>query len=165
MKHIKLFEEWLSEKKPHGVPKWNDSNSPDAEGRFSDLSIDDLADWLIKTRKGDLKKIVGSLNQQIIFKRNKHPAYAKKMEKTREKVYKKLDREDLLETKLVKSYGDFVTEKKSPYKEETLKKYKKEYNRGKKIPFGVKTSLIAQGMIPHEGGPDEGKKKKTELYD
>ena len=57
-----------------------------------------------------------------------------------------------------------ISEKKSPYNPETLSKYKKEYNQGKKIPFGVKTSLIAQGIIPHEGGPDEGKKKKTELY-
>ena len=66
--------------------------------------------------------------------------------------------------KLVESFEEFMSEKKSPYKQETLNKYKKEYNQGKKIPFGVKSSLIAQGMIPHEGGPDEGKKKKTELY-
>jgi hypothetical protein len=58
-----------------------------------------------------------------------------------------------------------VSEKKSPYKEETLQKYKKEYEEGKEIPFGVKTSLIAQGLIPHEGGPDKGKKKKTDLYE
>jgi hypothetical protein len=58
-----------------------------------------------------------------------------------------------------------VSEKESPYKEETLQKYKKEYEEGKDIPFGVKTSLIAQGMIPHEGGPDKGKKKKTEVYE
>jgi hypothetical protein len=58
-----------------------------------------------------------------------------------------------------------VSEKKSPYKDDTLQKYKKEYEDGKEIPFGVKTSLIAQGMIPHEGGPDKGKKKKTDLYE
>ena len=58
-----------------------------------------------------------------------------------------------------------LAEKKSPFKKETLEKYRKEYEEGKDIPFGVKTSLIAQGMIPHEGGPDKGKKKKTELYE
>ena len=65
----------------------------------------------------------------------------------------------------MKNYQDFISEKKSPYKEETLQKYKAEYEAGKDIPFGVKTSLIAQGMIPHEGGPDKGKKKKTDLYE
>ena len=58
-----------------------------------------------------------------------------------------------------------VSEKESPYKEETLQKYKKEYEEGGDIPFGVRTSLIAQGMIPHEGGPHKGKKKKTDLYE
>lgn len=65
----------------------------------------------------------------------------------------------------MKNYADFIAEKESPYKKETLDKYKKEYEEGKDIPFGVKTSLIAQGMIPHEGGPDKGKKKKTDLYE
>lgn len=65
----------------------------------------------------------------------------------------------------MKNYKDFVAEKDSPYNKETLKKYKEEYEKGATIPFGVKASLIAQGMIPHEGGPDKGKKKKTELYE
>jgi acid phosphatase (class A) len=65
----------------------------------------------------------------------------------------------------MKNYKEFITEKESPYSDETLQKYKKEYEDGKEIPFGVRTSLIAQGMIPHEGGPDKGKKKKTDLYE
>ena len=97
MKHIKLFEEFIFEKKPKGAPDWKDSDAPDAEGRFSDLGIKDLAAWLIKTRDGDLKRISGSLTQQIVFKRNKDPEYAEKMEKVRKEVYKQLGRKDLLE--------------------------------------------------------------------
>ena len=58
-----------------------------------------------------------------------------------------------------------VNEKESPYDKETLQKYKKEYEDGKDIPFGVKTSLIAQGLIPREGGPDKGKAVKSPEYD
>ena len=39
MKYIKLFEQWLAEKKPAGAPDWKDSDAPDAEGRFRDLGI------------------------------------------------------------------------------------------------------------------------------
>ena len=46
MKHIQLFEDWLNEKKPKGAPEWKDSDAPDAEGRFRDLGIKDLAAWL-----------------------------------------------------------------------------------------------------------------------
>lgn len=191
MKHIKLFEDWVNEKNPAGAPDWKDSDAPDAEGRFRDLGIKDLAAWLIKTRKGDLKKISGSLTQQVVFNRKEDPAYAEKMEKVRKEVYKQLDRKDLLEKVKdgivtcdnCKWHWDIVTggddpytchncgedvltvsEKESPYKEETLQKYKEDYEKGETIPFGVKTSLIAQGMIPHEGGPDKGKKKKTNSY-
>lgn len=66
--------------------------------------------------------------------------------------------------KYLKPFEIFVNEKKSPYSKETLDKYKKDYERGKDIPFGVKTSLIAQGMIPREGGPDKGKKVKSPEY-
>ncbi len=97
IKHVKTFESFLNEKKPAGAPDWKDSDAPDAKGRFRDLGIKDLADWLIKTRKGDLKKISGSLTQQIVFNRKDDPKYAEKMEKVRREVYKKLDREDLLE--------------------------------------------------------------------
>ena len=151
MKHIHTFESFLNEKKPAGAPEWKDSDAPDAEGRFRDLGIKDLAAWLIKSRKKDLKKISGSLTQQVVFNRKSDPEYAEKMEKVRQEVYKQLGREDLME-------------KESPYDEETLKKYKAEYEEGKTIPFGVKTSLIAQGMIPREGGPDKGKKVKSEEY-
>ena len=65
----------------------------------------------------------------------------------------------------IKSFDDFAFEKKSPYKKETLEKYKKKHEKGEEVPFGVKTSMIAQGIIPHEGGPDKGKKKKTALYE
>lgn len=93
---LKNFYEFISESKPAGAPDWKDSDAPDAEGRFKELNPKELAAWLIKTRKGDLRKITGSLNQQIVFNRNDDPPYAKKMEKTREEVYKQLDREDLL---------------------------------------------------------------------
>ena len=80
--------------------KWQDSDAPDANGRFRDLSPKDLAAWLIKTRKGDMKKISGSLSQQVAFNKNDDPEYAKKMDKTRIEVYKQMDREDLLESVL-----------------------------------------------------------------
>ena len=98
MKYIKLFEEWVYEKKKTAKsPEFHHSDSPDAEGRFRDLGIKDLAAWLIKTRNKDLKKISGSLTQQIVFNRNEDPEYAEKMEKTRKEVYKQLGREDLLD--------------------------------------------------------------------
>lgn len=93
MKYLQLFEQFLIEKKP----EWQDADWPDAEGRFRDLSIKDLAAWLIKSRKEDLKAISGSLTQQIVFNRNEDPEYAEKMEKTRQEVYKQLDRQDLME--------------------------------------------------------------------
>ena len=96
MKHLKEFNEFINEGKPKGAPEFHHSDAPDAEGRFRDLSPKELAAWLIKTRKKDLKKISGSLTQQVVFNRNDDPAYAKKMEKTREEVYKQLGRDDLL---------------------------------------------------------------------
>jgi len=95
---IKNFNNWLFEKKPAGAPDWKDSDAPDAEGKFRDLGIRDLAAWLIKSRGKDLKKISGSLTQQIVFNRNKDPKYAEKMEKTRKEVYRQLGRKDLLES-------------------------------------------------------------------
>lgn len=88
---------YLSEGKPAGAPDFHDSKAPDAHGKFRDLSIEDLAKWLIDTRNGDVKKISGSLTQQIVFNRNDNPEYAEKMEKTRQEVYKQLGREDLME--------------------------------------------------------------------
>ena len=87
----------LNEKKPKGAPEFHHSDAPDAEGRFKDLGIKDLAAWLIKTRKKDVKKISGSLTQQIVFNRGDDPKYAEKMEKVRKEVYKQLGREDLLD--------------------------------------------------------------------
>ena len=72
-------------------PEWKDSDAPDANGKFRDLSCDALADWLIKSRKGNKKKIVGSLNQQIVFNRKKNPSYAKKMKCARNKAMNRLD--------------------------------------------------------------------------
>jgi hypothetical protein len=71
--------------------EWKDSDAPDADGKFKDLSCNALANWLIKSRKGNKKKIVGSLNQQIAFNKKKNPAYAKKMACARNKAMKKLD--------------------------------------------------------------------------
>ena len=73
-------------------PEWKDSKYADAEGKFKDLNCGDLADWLVKSRKGNKKAIVGSLNQQIVFNRKKNPAYAKKMACARNKAMKKLDK-------------------------------------------------------------------------
>ena len=57
-----------------------------------------------------------------------------------------------------------VTEKESPFNKETLEKYKKDFEDGKEIPFGIKSSLIAQGMIPRQSGDDKGKKVKSDKY-
>ena len=107
MKYLKLFEQFISEKKPAGAPDWHDSDAPDANGRFKDLSIKDLAAWLIKTRNKDVKKISGSLTQQVVFNRKSDPKYAEKMEKTRKEVYKQLGRKDLLESILNEGYQYF----------------------------------------------------------
>jgi hypothetical protein len=39
-----------------------------------------------------MRKITGSLNQQIVFNRNDNPAYAKKMESVRREVKKQLNK-------------------------------------------------------------------------
>ena len=66
------------------------SDAPDAKGKFAELSAKKLADWLIQSRKGDLSKIISSLNQQYVFNRGKKPSYAKKMKATMNIVRKKL---------------------------------------------------------------------------
>lgn len=71
-------------------PSWKDSKYADAKGKFKELSPQKLAAWLIKSRKGNKRSIIGSLNQQIVFNRNKRPSYAKKMVTTRNIVTKKL---------------------------------------------------------------------------
>jgi hypothetical protein len=87
MQFLKLFESFISEKrKTKNSPTWKDSDAPDANGKFKELGVNALAKWLIRTRGGNMQKITGSLNQQIVFNRNKNPSYAKKMESTREAV-------------------------------------------------------------------------------
>jgi hypothetical protein len=71
--------------------KFHHSDAPDAEGRFRKLSPKKLAKWLVRTRKRDMRKITGSINQQVNFNKRKDPEYARKMEKTREEVKKLLD--------------------------------------------------------------------------
>ena len=54
------------------------------------MSPSSLASWLIKTRKGNLSRIISSLNQQIVFNRGKNPSYASKMKTTQNIVRKRL---------------------------------------------------------------------------
>ena len=93
MNNILTYTEFITEaRKTKNSPEWKDSNAPDANGRFRSLGIKALALWLIKTRGGDMRKITGSLNQQIVFNRNDNPSYAKKMEKVRAEVKRQLNK-------------------------------------------------------------------------
>ena len=58
------------------------SAAPDAKGKFKELPPSGLASWMIKSRKGNLSKIISSLNQQVVFNRGKRPSYAAKMKTT-----------------------------------------------------------------------------------
>ena len=69
------------------------SDAPDAKGKFKSLSASGLASWMIKTRKGNLSKIISSLNQQVVFNRGKNPSYAKKMKTTMNIVRKRLGKD------------------------------------------------------------------------
>ena len=138
LKYLKLFEQFITEKKPKGAPDFHHSDAPDAEGRFKDLSIKDLAAWLIKTRKKDVKKISGSLTQQIVFNRKSDPKYAEKMEKTRKEVYKQLGREDLLK--------EYVVEVKKPIDITVGGKEYKLTKKGSKITL-TNTKLSADKLI------------------
>ena len=69
---------------------WKDSDAPDAKGKMKNLSCSALASWMIKSRKGNVKKIVGSLNQQIVFNRKRNPSYASKMKCARNKAVARL---------------------------------------------------------------------------
>jgi hypothetical protein len=75
---------------PTKRPTWKDSKYADAKGKFKDLKPAALATWLIKSRRGNKRAILGSLNQQIVFNRNKRPSYARKMITTRNIVNKRL---------------------------------------------------------------------------
>ena len=66
------------------------SDAPDAKGKFKSLSPSALASWMIKSRKGNLSRIISSLNQQVVFNRGKNPSYARKMKTTMNKVRKRI---------------------------------------------------------------------------
>jgi hypothetical protein len=87
MKLNQLLQELFEEKL-----KFRHSNAPDAKGKFKELSAEKLANWLIRTRNGNMSRITGSLNQQANFNRKDDPAYARKMDRAREIVKKKLDK-------------------------------------------------------------------------
>ena len=70
--------------------EFKESDAPDAKGKFKSLSASGLASWLIKSRRGNLSRIVSSLNQQIVFNRGKNPSYARKMKTTQNIVRKRL---------------------------------------------------------------------------
>ncbi len=74
---------------PKRMGKFKHSDAPDAKGKFKSLSASGLASWMIKTRKGNLSKIISSLNQQVVFNRGKNPSYAKKMKTTMNIVRKR----------------------------------------------------------------------------
>ena len=66
------------------------SDAPDAKGKFKSLSPSALASWMIRSRKGNLSRIISSLNQQVGFNRGKNPSYAAKMKTTMNIVRKRL---------------------------------------------------------------------------
>ena len=70
--------------------KFNHSDAPDAKGKFKSLSASALASWMIRSRKGNLSRIISSLNQQVVFRRGKDPKYAAKMRRTMNIVRKRL---------------------------------------------------------------------------
>ena len=70
--------------------KFKESDAPDAKGKFKSLSPSALASWLIKSRRGNLSRIISSLNQQVVFNRGKNPSYAAKMKTTMNIVRKRL---------------------------------------------------------------------------
>ena len=72
--------------------EWHDSDAPDAKGKFKDLPAPKLAAWLIRTRNSKLNRIIGSLNQQINFNKDR-PSYVAKMKRTRNIVSKKLKKD------------------------------------------------------------------------
>ena len=84
----------LKKKKTSKSIEWHDSDAPDAKGKFKSLSPSALATWLIKTRKGNLSKIISSLNQQYVFNRGKNPSYASKMKATMNIVRKRLKKNE-----------------------------------------------------------------------
>ena len=74
--------------------KFKESDAPDAKGKFKSLSPSGLASWMIKSRKGNLSKIISSLNQQVVFNRGKRPSYAAKMKTTMNIVRNRLGKKE-----------------------------------------------------------------------
>ena len=72
--------------------EWHDSDAPDAKGKFKDLPAPKLAAWLIRTRNSKLNRIIGSLNQQINFNKDK-PSQVATAKRTRNIVSKKLKKD------------------------------------------------------------------------
>ena len=133
-------------KKPKGAPDWHESDAPDAEGRFKDLSPKDLAAWLIKTRKKDLKAITGSINQQIVFNRKEDPKYVEKMEKTRKEVYKQLGREDLLEESFGSRILDNIYDEYPAYMKD-IKNLLRYIEKDKHIHPSMSREILAQIVL------------------
>lgn len=129
-----LVKEILVEKRPAGAPGWHDSDAPDAKGKFKDLGINDLADWLIKTRGKDMQKINGSLQQQIVFNRKKNPEYAEKMRKTLDAVKRKLNKID-----------EEISESEEKRRKELHAKWKKLINMSASQVQAFKDSQTAKG--------------------
>ena len=73
--------------------EFKESDAPDAKGKFKSLSPSALASWLIKSRRGNLSRIISSLNQQVVFNRGKRPSYAAKMKTTMNIVRKRLGKD------------------------------------------------------------------------
>ena len=78
---------------PKRMGDFKHSDAPDAKGKFKSLSASGLASWLIKSRKGNLSRIISSLNQQVVFNRGKNPSYARKMKTTMNIVRKRLGKD------------------------------------------------------------------------
>ena len=75
---------------PKRMGDFKHSDAPDAKGKFKSLSASGLASWMIKSRKGNLSRIISSLNREEVFNRKKNPRYAAKMRKTMDIVRKRL---------------------------------------------------------------------------
>ena len=78
---------------PKRMGDFKHSDAPDAKGKFKSLSASGLASWMIKSRKGNLSRIISSLNQQVVFNRGKNPSYARKMKTTMNIVRKRLGKD------------------------------------------------------------------------
>ena len=85
-----LYRSTPVKKKSKKMGDFKHSDAPDAKGKFNSLSPSALASWLIKTRKGNLSKIISSLTQQYVFNRKKRPSYARKMKTVMNIVRKRL---------------------------------------------------------------------------